>query len=82
MEIQYLKLKEKVLKTEEELLMDGIDTSEYPLFSMNDEGKNTEDQILVNFEATQNDDPPINFSQEHSGNESQNGNKIDLTNEP
>ncbi|XP_015363319.1 PREDICTED: uncharacterized protein LOC107161424 [Diuraphis noxia] len=32
--IKYLTLKEKVLEAEEQLLMNGIDTSEYPLFCM------------------------------------------------
>jgi len=40
--IKYLTLKEKLLETEEKLLMNGIDTSKYPVFSMVDEEQDTE----------------------------------------
>lgn len=42
-QIKYLNLKDKVLETEEKLLNNGIDTSEYPVFALaNEEDKDTE----------------------------------------
>ncbi|XP_027845391.1 uncharacterized protein LOC114125814 [Aphis gossypii] len=41
-QIKYLHLKEKVLETEEKLLDNGIDTSEYPVFALVCEDKDSE----------------------------------------
>jgi len=41
-QIKYLDLKEKVLETEEKLLDNGIDTSEYPVFALVSEDKDSE----------------------------------------
>lgn len=41
-QIKYLLLKEKVLETEEKLLDNGIDTSEYPVFTLVSDDKDTE----------------------------------------
>lgn len=58
--IKYLTLKEKVLETEEQLLMNGIDTSEYPLFCMDYVEQNTQDTGINNeikIEVPSDDDP-------------------------
>lgn len=44
--LKYLKLKDKVLETEEELLKDGINTLEYPAFCSDEEDENSDIEII------------------------------------
>ncbi|CAI6353578.1 unnamed protein product [Macrosiphum euphorbiae] len=46
MEIKYLKLKKKVLDTEEKLLMNGINTTEYPAFCSEEEVRTSDSEVI------------------------------------
>ncbi|KAL5242499.1 hypothetical protein ACI65C_009909 [Semiaphis heraclei] len=65
--IKYLTLKEKVLEAEEQLLINGIDTSEYPLFCMDYVEQNTQDTGINNeIKIEVPSDDPLYAEDEHS----------------